>query len=366
MDRFSRIALVVAIALLIALVGQPYIDRLLFATTTPQTVTPRGDLAAWEKSTVELFERVAPSVVQIVSQSADAQPGPGAPERDREGIGTGSGFVWDSVGHVVTNTHVVEGARAIVVRLAAGTVIEAELVGRAPNVDLAVLRLKQTASLPPPLLIGRSADLRVGQSVYAIGNPFGLDQTLTTGVISALKRRLPTRTGREIADVIQTDAAINPGNSGGPLLDSAGRLIGVNTAIFSPSGAFAGIGFAIPVDTVNRVVPQLIRTGRVPVAGIGILVADEATAARMGVTGVMVAQVMPNGPAAGAGLRGFDLQAGVIGDVITEANGKPVQRLADLTDLLEQIGVGKSVKLTLRRNNQTVTVDVPIVDIGQR
>jgi 2-alkenal reductase len=217
---------------------------------------------------------------------------------------------------------------------------------------------------PPPVLVGTSADLKVGQATYAIGNPFGLDQTLTTGVISALQRRLPTAEGREIADVIQTDAAINPGNSGGPLLDSAGRLIGVNTAIFSPSGAFAGIGFAIPVDVVNRVVPQLIREGRMPTPGIGIIAGQEAAAAQLGIEGVVILRTLPGSPAEQAGLRGVDLQSGRLGDVIVEANGRPVRRLADLTRALEDIGVGQPVELTIERNGRRAAVRVDVADIG--
>ena len=358
MDRFGRVALTILLVLLAILVAQPYVERLVFATTSPRTVTPRGELSQLEKSTVELFERVAPSVVQVVSLSGE--------DTSITGVGSGSGFVWDAVGHIVTNSHVVEKARKIAVRLASGHVSEADLVGQESNYDLAVLRLQRTAAMPPPVAIGSSRDLKVGQAAFVIGNPFGLDQTLTTGVISALKRRLPTGGGREIADVIQTDAAVNPGNSGGPLLDSAGRLIGVTTAIVSPSGAYVGIGFAIPVDVVNRVVPELIRSGRVPVAGIGILVADETDAARLSVTGVIVAQVLPGLPAAQAGLRGVDRATGEIGDVITAVDGKPVQRLADLADELERVGVGGTVTLTLRRDSREVAVKIAVVDVGQR
>jgi 2-alkenal reductase len=360
MDRFSRLALTVVIVLLAGVLAQPYIERFVYGTAAPRVVAPRGDLADFEKTSVAIFERVAPSVVQVVGAAGETAGGEGA------GVSSGTGFVWDAVGHVVTNNHVVEKARTIAVRLATGTVLEAALVGRAPNYDLAVLRPKTATALPPPIPVGSSADLRVGQMTFAIGNPFGLDQTLTTGVISALKRRLPTSGGREVADVIQTDAAINPGNSGGPLLDSAGRLIGVTTAIYSPSGAYAGIGFAIPVDVVNRVVPELIRSGRVPVPGIGILAADEADAARLGVTGVVVAQAIAGLPAERAGVRGVDRATGTVGDIITEADGKPVRRLADLTEQLERVGVGQSVKLGVRRGSRTVTLDVPVVDVGQR
>jgi 2-alkenal reductase len=188
---------------------------------------------------------------------------------------------------------------------------------------------------------------------------------LTTGIISALKRRLPTSAGREIVGVIQTDAAINPGNSGGPLLDSGGRLIGMNTAIFSPTGTYSGVGFAIPVDVVNRVVPELIRNGRVPTPGIGIVAANETIATRMGVEGVVVVRTAPGSPANRAGLRGVDPASGTIGDVIVGINGEKVRRLADLTDQLEKLGVGRTAELTLLRNNRTTTVSVEIVDIGR-
>jgi S1-C subfamily serine protease len=252
------------------------------------------------------------------------------------------------------------------VRLASGEVLRAEMVGVAPTYDLAVLRLQGARQLPNPLAIGSSADLKVGQWAFAIGNPFGLDQSLTTGVISALKRRLPTSGGREISNVIQTDAAVNPGNSGGPLLDSAGRLIGVNTAIISPSGTSAGIGFAIPVDVVNRVVPELIRNGRVPTPGIGIVAASETIAARLGVEGVVVVRTAPGSPAERAGLRGVDASSGTLGDVIVGANGKPTHRLADLTDQMEQSGVGKAMELSVKRDGRTRSITVQIVDISQQ
>jgi S1-C subfamily serine protease len=257
---------------------------------------------------------------------------------------------------------VVEGTSVLAVRLASGDA--ATVVSTAPNYDLAVIRVTG-ASLPPAIAVGSSADLKVGQAAFAIGNPFGLDQSLTSGIISALKRRLPTSGGREIANVIQTDAAINPGNSGGPLLDSAGRLIGVNTAIFSPSGSNAGIGFAIPADVVNRVVPALIRDGHVPTPGIGIIAGSEALATRLGVQGVVVVNTVPNSPAARAGLRGINTATGALGDVMVAANDASVRRLADLTDQLEQLGVGKTAKLTVRRGAGDTSVDVAIVDVKQ-
>lgn len=361
-SSFLRVAVFVLLILLAALVLRPYVERMLYAADEPRTVTPRGELSAVEQSNIRLFETVAPSVVQIAALAAAGRP----LEPGGGGVQSGSGFVWDAAGHVVTNNHVVENARDLRVRLATEEVVRARVVGRAPNYDLAVIRLSGVRKLPAAVAVGTSHDLRVGQTAYAIGNPFGLDQTLTVGVISALKRRLPTSNGREIADVIQTDAAINPGNSGGPLLDSAGRLIGVNTAIISPSGTYAGIGFAIPVDTVNRIVPQLIKTGRVPTPGIGILVAAEAITAQLGVQGVVVAEVVPGSPADRAGLRGINRATGEIGDVIVAANGEPVRRLADLTRALEETGVGGSVRLTIERNGREVTVNVQVTDVTER
>jgi 2-alkenal reductase len=284
---------------------------------------------------------------------------------EQEGaVQSGTGFVWDQAGDIVTNNHVVEGTNGLVVRLSSDAVADAEIVGTAPTYDLAVIRLKSTQQVPPPIAVGTSADLKVGQMALAIGNPFGLDQSLTTGVISALKRRLPTSGGREIANVIQTDAAINPGNSGGPLLDSAGRLIGVNTAIYSPSGSNAGIGFAIPVDVVNRVVPEVIRTGRVPVPGIGVVLGSESASTRLGVHGIIIVRTVPGSPAARAGLRGINTSTRTLGDVIISANNKPVRRLADLTDEIEQVGVGGKVALTLDRGATSTTVTLDVVDVA--
>ncbi len=354
-----------AVALL-ALLGfyaaQPYLDRMLFAASTPRPVEPRGNLSELERSTIALFERVSPSVVQVAARAAEAAQ----PEADGGQGQSGTGFVWDAAGHIVTNDHVVEGTKIVAVKLASGQVLRAEIVGTAPNYDLAVLRVESSRSLPPPVAIGSSDDLKVGQSVFAIGNPFGLDQSLTTGIISALKRNLPTKGGREISNVIQTDAAINPGNSGGPLLDSAGRLIGVTTAILSPSGTNAGIGFAIPVDTVNRIVPELISKGYVPTPGIGIRAASEAMATRAGAEGVVVVATVPGSSAERAGLRGLDQSTGKLGDVIVGVNGKPVRRLPDLTQELERVGVGKKVSLAIKRDGREMTIEVEIMDIGRR
>lgn len=227
----------------------------------PRAITPRGELASDEQTTIELFRNASPSVVYITPLAL-------VTDRYRLNVyeipqGTGSGFVWDEEGHIITNSHVIQGANAARVTLADGTKWEARLAAADRNQDLAILHINAPRDSLQPIAIGTSSGLQVGQKVFAIGNPFGLDQTLTTGIISALGREIPTGPERVIRGVIQTDAAINPGNSGGPLLDSAGRLIGVNTAIYSPSGSSAGIGFAVPVDTVNRVASELLRRGRI-------------------------------------------------------------------------------------------------------
>jgi 2-alkenal reductase len=328
---------------------------------SPRAVQRRGELSAAERSTIAMFDRVAPSVVQVVARSASEN----LLSEEEARVSTGTGFIWDEVGHVVTNDHVVQGAQSIAVRLASGEVVKAEAVGVAPAYDLAVIRIRGARQLPPAVAIGSSSDLKVGQFAFAIGNPFGLDQSLTSGIISALKRRLPTSNGREIANVIQTDAAVNPGNSGGPLLDSSGRVIGVTTAIISPSGSNAGIGFAIPIDTVNRIVPELIEKGRVPTPGIGIVTASEAIATRLGVEGVLIVQTTAGSPAAHAGLRGIDADNERLGDVVVGIDGKPVRRLSDLTDEIERVGVGKTVHLSVKRGDRTREVDVEVVDISR-
>jgi len=358
-DRLTRLVVVGLLVLLAILAVQPYADRFLFSAKEPRPIEPRGKLSDFERATIEIFQRVSPSVVHVagradenvMSSSVETAP-----------VQTGTGFVWDTAGHVVTNNHVVQGASALAVRLASGEVLSARLVGAAPNFDIAVLAVS-SPRLPKPIAVGRSSDLKVGQSAFAIGNPFGLDQSLTTGVISALKRRLPTSGGREISDVIQTDAAINPGNSGGPLLDSAGRLIGVNTAIFSLSGGNVGVGFAIPVDVVNRIVPQLIRRGHMPIPGIGIIAADEAAATRLGVQGVVVMRTMPGSPAEEAGLQGIDPRTSALGDIIVAANGRPVHRLADLIDEVEKAGIGQTVHLNVMRGDSTASMRAKIVDV---
>ena len=349
-----------AVVLLVAIVvGERLVRDLVLTLDAPRAVTARGNLAEFERQNVEIFAALAPSVAYIYTESSRA-----AVLRGAERGGTGSGFIWDVSGHVVTNHHVIRDAARVAVRLDSGEAIRATVVGTAPDYDLAVLKLTRLPRGLKPIPIGTSADLQVGQAVLAIGNPFGLARTLTTGIVSAVDRNLPTDTGREIINVIQTDAAINPGNSGGPLLDSAGRLIGVNTAIISETGGSAGIGFAVPVDSVNRVVPAIIAHGKAPRPGIGITVAGEAQAARIGVEGVVIMAVLPGGAAERAGLRGVDRRGGALGDVVVAIDGRPVRSLADLAAGLERAGIGKTVTVTLWRDGETREVRVQVMDIG--
>ncbi len=320
----------------------------------PRAVTPRGPLAADELAHVELFRKTSPSVVHITSLGV---------QRDLFSMnvqqvprGTGTGFVWDAAGHIVTNYHVIQGANGARVTLADQSTYEAQLVGAFPDRDLAVLRIEAAKEKLPPIALGTSRDLLVGQRVYAIGSPFGLDQTLTTGIVSALGREIESFNNRTIKGVIQTDAAINPGNSGGPLLDSAGRLIGVNTQIASPSGASAGIGFAIPVDEVNRIVPRLIKDGRFVRPALGVSAGSEQLRRALNLPrGVVVVQVGPGSPAAKAGLQPFrrgNRGAVMGGDVITAINDEPVGDLDDMLSLLERRQPGETVQLSVWRGGQ--------------
>jgi S1-C subfamily serine protease len=333
--------------------------------STPRPVTPRGDLAADERSNIELFKTVSPSVVHI--QTLAVTPDWFNLDITQIPQGVGSGFIWDGQGHVVTNFHVIQEAQAARVILSDQSVWKAKLVGAYPDKDIAVLRIDAPSGKLAPIRVGSSHDLQVGQKVFAIGNPFGLDQTLTTGVISALGRQIESVTGRPIKDAIQTDAAINPGNSGGPLLDSAGRLIGMNTSIYSPSGAFAGIGFAIPVDEVGRLAPQIIAHGRVTRPGLGIQVAPDEFARGLGLEGVLILGVAPNGPAAKAGLRPSRRDAFGemdLGDLIVAMDGTAVSMLDDLYEELDKHRVGEKVKLTVLRDGKQVDVEVTLAELG--
>jgi S1-C subfamily serine protease len=327
-------------------------------------IIPRGDLAADELATIELFKQVSPSVVHIMNLAVRRDMAD--PQADALGIpqGSGSGFVWNEDGYIVTNWHVIETATAAKVTLADRSQWDSRIVGKAEDKDIAVLKIDAPAERLHPIRIGTSENLQVGQKVFAIGNPFGLDQTLTTGVISGLGREILSVTKRPIQGVIQTDAAVNPGNSGGPLLDSAGLAIGVNTAIFSPSGTNAGIGFAVPVDTLGWIVPQLIRHGKVERIGMGVLVFDDViTFRQLGLQGVLINEVRKGSPAAAAGIRptvvdGRRLKQ--LGDLIVAVNDKPIRTSIDLFRILDQYKAGDKVTLTVRREGAEVVIPVTL------
>lgn len=312
-----------------------------------------------ELSTTDLFKSTSPSVVHITTEAVRRD----FFELDLMKIpkGSGTGFVWDRQGHVVTNYHVIRDADFARVALADHTSWPAKLVGAAPDKDLAVLKIEAPLERLTAVKVGRSKNLEVGLKVFAIGNPFGLDQTLTTGIISALGREIESSNERTIRDVIQTDAAINPGNSGGPLLDSQGNLIGVNTAIYSPSGAYAGIGFAIPVDTVRRVVPQLIEHGKLIRPGLKIELGPESLSKRLRLKGVLVLNVDSGSTAETAGLQPTRLSRSreiTLGDVITAVEEKPVASADDLWLILEEYEIGDVVNLSILRDGEPVKLKV--------
>ncbi|MBY0225085.1 MAG: trypsin-like peptidase domain-containing protein [Hyphomicrobium sp.] len=357
-EAFWKRLAVITLAVLTLFLSERVLRDYLFSATVPRAVVPREDLVPDEKRNARIFQSVAPSVVSISTQQ-------GQRRFDSQVGGSGSGFVWDAAGHVVTNDHVVANASEIAVVFEDGRAIPASLVGTAPWADLAVLKLSVVPPDLKPIKVGSSHDLVVGQAVLAIGNPFGLSHTLTTGIISALDRQLPTQSGRIVTGVVQTDAAINPGNSGGPLVDTAERLIGVNTAIIAPSGTFAGVGFAIPVDTVNRIVPALIKDGRAPLPGIGIGVVAEEIAKQAGIQGIVVASVQRGSAAEAAGLQGLSAR-GELGDVIVEAEGEPVSNVAELSLILERVGIGNKARLTAAREGREREVTVTVQDINDR
>ncbi|AEE49129.1 peptidase S1 and S6 chymotrypsin/Hap [Haliscomenobacter hydrossis DSM 1100] len=316
-----------------------------------------------EEHTIALFERAAPSVCYITTSvvrrdfwSRNVMEIP---------QGSGSGFVWDRSGHIITNYHVIQGASKAQVTLADRSTWDAELVGSAPEKDLAVLKIKAPTNKMIPIPVGTSEDLRVGQAVYAIGNPFGLDQTLTTGIVSALGREIQTESGFPVRDAIQTDAAINPGNSGGPLLDSSGRLIGVNTAIYSPSGASAGIGFSIPVAVVRWAVPELIKYGKIKRPSLGVELLETSDVKRNELEGPLVMDVTRGGPAASAGLRATrrdEYGRIILGDIIVAMNNKRINTKEELILELENYQAGDEVTLTLLREQREVKVKVRLAE----
>jgi S1-C subfamily serine protease len=322
---------------------------------SPRAIAPRGPLDPDERILIELFRRASPSVVHITTLGTQQT----LFGRNSEQVprGTGSGFIWDDRGFIVTNYHVIQGASGARVTLSDQSSWDAQLVGVFEDRDLAVLRIDAPKEKLPPIAVGSSREMLVGQRVLAIGNPFGLDQTLTTGIVSALNREIESTNQRTIRGVIQTDAAINPGNSGGPLLDSGGRLIGVNTQIASPSGASAGIGFAIPVDEVNRIVPRLIRDGRFVRPTLGIVAAPVNLQRALGVQrGVVIVNIGPNSPAMRAGLQAYRRGGGrneiIVGDVITAVDNDTVNDLDELLTQLERRQPGETVTLTVARGGQ--------------
>jgi len=330
------------------------------AGPVPDAPLPDG-LSADERRDIDVFRRASASVVFITNYtrqldffSFDAVDAP---------AGTGSGFVWDKEGHIVTNYHVIENGSKFSVTLGDAE-YDASVVGAAPDKDVAVLKVDAPTGQLTPLVVGRSRDLVVGQRVLAVGNPFGFDHTLTTGVVSGLGRELSSPSGRRIRDVIQTDAAINPGNSGGPLLDSSGRLIGINSAIYSPSGASAGISFAVPVDTVSRLVPQLIRYGRIKQPGIaGASLVSDAIARANGIEGVPIYQVDEGSPSDEAGLTGITVSRRGrprLGDVIVAVDGKKIRNQQDLFDAFEAAGVGATVRLSVASGGTDKRRELPV------
>ena len=348
--KVSPLAIIIILLLGFFLLFQPFERRLFDSTATPRAITARGDLAQDEQNTIELFKSISPSVVYITTIALRRNMfSLNAVEIPQ---GTGSGFIWDKDGRVVTNYHVISDANRIEVTMADHSTWKAVLVGAAPDKDLAVLQIDAPPHLLQPIPVGESVNLQVGQKVFAVGNPFGLDQTITSGIISALGREITAITGRKIRDMIQTDAAINPGNSGGPLLDSAARLIGVNTAIYSPSGTYAGIGFAVPVREINRVIPQLIRSGKLIRPGIGVTLADARLVKRLGIEGVLVLGVQAGGPAHKAGLRPTQQFSNeiVLGDIITAVAGRQVRSWDDIRTELERHSVGDKVIINIIRD----------------
>ncbi len=362
--RSIRILLLILISLLALFVFLPRIESIWASMQAePRSVTARGELSLTEKTNIEIFQQSSPSVVYITTLEDTLNLW----TRDITRIprGTGSGFIWDRQGHIITNYHALQGASAVRIRLSDQRTFNATLIGASPEHDLAVLRIPVTTNMPKPLAIGTSHDLQVGQITYAIGNPFGLDQTLTTGVVSALNRSLRNHNGSSIEGLIQTDAAINPGNSGGPLLDSAGRLIGINTAIYSPSGAYAGIGFAVPVDTVNRIVPRIIKDGHYQRPKLGITINENLNkeiTKELGILGVAVIEIQPNSAAEKSGLSGLTIQNNTIisGDVIVGIDQHKIETTQMLLSTLEKYNIGDTVEVKLFRNNQVIEVSLTL------
>ncbi|MFN8175185.1 MAG: trypsin-like peptidase domain-containing protein [Solirubrobacteraceae bacterium] len=366
--------LVVAAAFLIAGVGD---------STTTRTVVEQAPLAASRPASQsvgltprQIYEKTAPGVVFITAQVVqDQQSSPFGLPQQQQGQATGSGFVIDNEGHIITNAHVVDGASKVTVKLEDKITRQAKVVGKDPSTDIALLKIDPSGLKLDPLPLGNDGPVQVGDPVLAIGNPFGLDRTLTTGVISAKQRKIDAPNGFSIDHVLQTDAAINPGNSGGPLLDAAGRVIGINSQIATggSGGGFVGIGFAVPIDTAKKVLPDLERSGRVQRAYLGIEgVTIDSSFARIGLkatSGVLIQQVTPGGPAQKAGLRGGNVQSTVGGqqirlggDVIVKVDGRQMRTIDDVVSTIARKHPGQKVQVEVLRDGKPRTVTVTLTD----
>ncbi len=335
----------------------------------PSYGTALDELLPNERNTIEIFQKFSPKVVYVHRLATVFNQ---SYERMQVPAGAGSGIIWDNYGHIVTNFHVINGADNLAVTIGKVTV-PAKVIGAEPRKDLAVLAIKSPKALEllksyTPFELVHINELIVGQKTIAIGNPFGLDHSLTVGVISALGRQVPGAGGVTIRDMIQTDASVNPGNSGGPLLDSKGRLIGLNTAIYSNSGSSAGVGFAVPADDIARIVPQIIKNGRVILSGIGIHSVESTISQRLGIKqGILIDEVLPHTPAASAGLRGTlrDSWGRMnLGDVIVALNGHPVSNYDALYNLLIDVKVGEQVTLTVLRHGKKLDYKMRTIDIA--
>ena len=338
----------------------------------PRNVVARGDLAEDEKSMIDLFKRSSPTVVHITTSDLSIMRDQLRLNLQEIPKGSGTGIIWNEDGYIVTNYHVIRGAERATVTLWNNTAFDAILVGSDPTSDLAVLRIDPSKAQLAPIDLGTSSDLQVGQKVFAIGSPFGLDQTLTTGIISGLGREIQTFNKQTVAGAIQTDAAINPGNSGGPLLDSSGLMIGMNTAIVSRSGSSSGVGFAVPVDRINRIVPELIRHGRVQRPGMGILPLEDAVTQRLRAVnvvpndrfGILIQAVVPNSAAEEAGLRATEFSPQerrvILGDMILAIDGEKTESLSDLFRVLAEKSVGQTVKIEVLRNGSVEEVPLKL------
>lgn len=336
------------------------------ATFAETTAIPEGisdpSLVSDEQNSIEVYKNVSPGVAFINTTTVrESMFG------SQEGRGNGSGSVIDTNGHILTNYHVVEGSQKLTVSFGGDKVYDATYVGGDPDTDLAVIKITPPAAGLTVVSLGDSDKLMVGQKVLAIGNPFGLDRTLTTGVISGLQRPIRARNNRPIDAAIQTDASINPGNSGGPLLDKFGRMIGINSQILSPAGGSVGVGFAVPVNTAKRVIPQLIQFGEVKRPKIGATLPSVSDLREQGYrmpveNGLLVLQVVPNSPASAAGLRGLGGD-GTINDIIVSADGQPMKSLDDLYRLLDRKQFNETVELEIFRNGNRVTVPVKLTPL---